>query len=280
MPWEYLNLFFTVAASVVMAYTPIRSGFTGPSAKIGGSSDYHIDLKMLESLPIGERVKAVDTLAKKYASIGREIEFSNEGVAGQRWNPEADLATRVDLLNRAAAAHSKRPGWQSLDFYVPFKGKSRFDKGAVEDASIFLPGVAGGSVRRGTAKDYGYFSESLDPKGNVLFRVGHGNIDRPEANENMVISQLPQKPSTPPLQQTVSSQDNLAAYRQGLFDALGMTQPQQKEKEKPSLTQSLLSGVLANAFQGNPFMRNYMQQNPYMQGRSQSTADFLSGLLG
>jgi hypothetical protein len=251
-----------------MAYTPIRSGFTGPSAKIGGSSDYHIDLKMLESLPIGERVKAVDSLARKYASIGREIEFSNQAVAGQR------------LRNRAGMAHSKRPGWQSLDFYVPFKGKSRFDKGAVEDASIFLPGVAGGSVRRGTAKDYGYFSESLDPKGNVLFRVGHGNIDRPEANENMVISQLPQKPSTPPLQQTVSSQDNLAAYRQGLFDALGMTQPQQKEKEKPSLTQSLLSGVLANAFQGNPFMRNYMKQNPYMQGRTQSTTDFLSGLLG
>lgn len=263
-----------------MAYTPIRSGFTGPSAKIGGSSDYHIDLKMLESLPIGERVKAVDSLARKYASIGREIEFSNQGVAGQRWNPEADLATRVDLLNRAGAAHSKRPGWQSLDFYVPFKGKSRFDKGAVEDASIFLPGVAGGSVRRGTAKDYGYFSESLDPKGNVLFRVGHGNIDRPEANENMVISQLPQKPSAPPLQEKVSSQDNLAAYRQGLFDALGMTKPQEEKKQKLSLTQSLLSGVLANAFQGNPFMRNYMQQNPYMQGRTQSTTDFLSGLLG
>ena len=138
-----------------MAYTPIRSGFTGPSAKIGGSSDYHIDLKMLESLPIGERVKAVDSLARKYASIGREIEFSNQGVAGQRWNPEADLAARVDLLNRAGAAHSKRPGWQSLDFYVPFKGKSRFDKGAVEDASIFLPGVAGGSVRRGCRRRAG-----------------------------------------------------------------------------------------------------------------------------
>ncbi len=245
MFWEYLNLFFIVATFVVMAYTPIRSGFTGPSAKIGGSSDYHIDLKMLESLPIGERVKAVDSLARKYASIGREIEFSNQGVSGQRWNPEADLATRVDLLNRASAAHSQRPGWQSLDFYVPFKGKSRFDKGAVEDASIFLPGVAGGSVRRGTAKDYGYFSESLDPKGNVLFRVGHGNIDRPEANENMVISQLPQKPSAPPLQEKVSSQDNLAAYRQGLFDALGMTKPQEEKKQKLSLTQSLLSGVLS-----------------------------------
>ena len=280
MLWEYLNLFFTVAASVVMAYTPIRSGFTGPSAKIGGSSDYHIDLKMLGSLPIEDRVKVFDSLAKKYSEIGRQIEFSNEGVAGQRWNPEADLATRVDLLNRAAEAHSKRPGWDSFDFYVPFKGKSRFDKGAVEDASIFLPGVPGGSVRRGTAKDYGYFSESLDPKGNVLFRVGHGNIDRPEANENMVISQLPEKPSTPPLQQKVSSQGNLAAYRQGIIDAFGLTQPQQKEKEKPSLTQSLLSGVLSKAFQGNPFMRTYMQQNPYMQGRSQSTADFLSGLLG
>ena len=74
-----------------MAYTPVRSGFTGPSAKIGGSSDYHIDLKLLQSLPVAERVKAVDSLAQQYRSIGREIEFSNAAVSGQRWDPHKRL---------------------------------------------------------------------------------------------------------------------------------------------------------------------------------------------
>jgi hypothetical protein len=183
-----------------MAYVPIRSGFTGPSAKIGGSTDYHIDLKMLESLPIAERVKALDTLAKQYRGLGREIEFSNPAVSGKRWNPEADLSDRVALLNQAAAAHahSKHPGWQSLDFYVPFKGKSRFDKGAVEDASIFLPGIAGGKVRRASGGGYGYYSESLNPAGQVVFRVGHGNIDRPEqGNELNVLGPTPAAPQLP-----------------------------------------------------------------------------------
>lgn len=173
-----------------MTYTPVRSGFTGPSAKIGGSTDYHIDLKLLESLPVAERVKALDALASQYRSIGREIEFSNPSVAGARWSSEADLADKVDLLNRAAAAHahSRHPGWQSVDFYVPFKGKSRFEKGAVEGASIFIPGVPGGKVTRGEGDGYGYFSEASDPSGRVLFRVGHGDISRPEGEPVIAVS--------------------------------------------------------------------------------------------
>lgn len=186
----------------IMSYVPIRSGFTGPSAKIGGSTDYHIDLKLLESLPIGERVKALDALAKQYRSLGRDIEFSNPAVSGKRWNPEANLSDRVQLLNQAAAAHShsRHPGWQSLDFYVPFRGKSRFDSGAVEDASIFIPGVTGGKVRRGAGGGYGYYSESLNPAGQVIFKVGHGNVDRPEQGNELAIPSAPQlSPAAPQL---------------------------------------------------------------------------------
>lgn len=226
-----------------MSYVPIRSGYTGPSAKIGGSTDYHIDLKLLESLPIGERVKALDTLAKQYRSIGREIEFSNPAVSGRRWNPESDLSDRVQLLNQAAAAHahSQHPGWQSLDFYVPFKGKSRFDPGAVEDASIFIPGVAGGKVKRSSGGGYGYFSESLNPQGQVIFRVGHGNIDRPEQEAELAIPGAPQLP--------------------GPQVAQGQTQQQQQpeaqisDKEflekyiKENLESQLMSGMLSEMFQ-------------------------------
>ena len=193
-----------------MSYTTARSGFTGPSAKIGGSTDYHIDLKLLQSLPMAEQVKMVDALGRQYKSIGREIEFSNPAVSGQRWNLTADLSDKIDLLNRASAAHSHNlhQGWNSLDFYVPFKGKSRFDKGAVEDASIYLPVTAGGSVRRGSGGGYGYYSEALNPGGQVVARVGHGNIDRPELDGDLSIPmEVPSAPELPSPNKTKAEED-------------------------------------------------------------------------
>ena len=172
-----------------MSYLTTRAGFTGPAGKMGSGAPHHIDLKLLQSLPIAEQVKMVDAVARQYQANGRELEFSNAAVSGARWNPAADLSDKVDLLNRAAKAHShsQHSGWNSLDFYVPFKGKSRFDKGAVEDASIYLPVVAGGKVRRGSGGGYGYFSEALDPQGRMIARVGHGNIDRPEKDGDITI---------------------------------------------------------------------------------------------
>lgn len=150
-----------------------------------------------------------------------------------------------------------------------------------------------GDRRMHWGEDYGFEEGTqlrfLGPGSVATYsgRGGAGNVSSlrlPSGYEleTFHLSELPEASTTRKSDspKTTSAQDTLTAYRQGIFDALGMTQPQQKEKEKPSLTQSLLSGVLANAFQGNPFMRNYMKQNPYMQGRTQSTTDFLSGLLG
>lgn len=177
-----------------------RSGFTGPSERIGGSSPYHIDLKILSALPLQEKIRALDSLARQYSSIGREIEFSNQAVSSQRWNPNASPEEKKALLEAATKAHATRPGWDPLDFYVPFKGKSRFDTGAVEGASIFIPGVPGGKIRRGAGGGYGYFSEAMDPSGRVVFRVGHGDINRPEQESEIVVAQqaAPQPGTTKP----------------------------------------------------------------------------------
>jgi hypothetical protein len=164
-----------------------RSGFTGPSERIGGSSPYHIDLKILSNLPLSEKIRALDSLAAQYKSIGREIEFSNQAVSGRRWNPNATPEEKKALFEAASAAHRPRPGWDPLDFYVPFAGKSRFDQGAVEGASIFIPGVPGGKITRGSGGGYGYFSEALDPSGRVVFRVGHGDINRPEEQGEVLV---------------------------------------------------------------------------------------------
>ena len=173
-----------------------RSGFTGPSERIGGSSPYHIDLKILSELPIAEKIRALDSLANQYKSIGRQIEFSNEAVSGRRWDPTAPIEDKVALFEAVRGAHAPRQGWDPLDFYVPFKGKSRFDEGAVEGASIYIPGVPGGKITRGSGGGYGYFSESQDPSGRVVFRVGHGDINRPEEQTEILVAEGQPKPPT------------------------------------------------------------------------------------
>lgn len=173
-----------------------RSGYTGPSERIGGSSPYHIDLKILSQLPISEKIRALDSLANQYKSIGRQIEFSNEGVAGRRWDPTASLEDKVALFEAVRGAHAPRAGWDPLDFYVPFAGKSRFDPGAVEGASIYIPGVPGGKITRGSGGGYGYFSEALDPSGRVVFRVGHGDTNRPEEQTEVLVAEQASAPPT------------------------------------------------------------------------------------
>jgi hypothetical protein len=239
-----------------MAYSVHRSGYTGPSGKIGGSTDYHIDLKMLQSLPIAERVKAMDAVANQYNALGRNVEFSNAAVSGRRWDPTANLADKVDLLERASGAHShsRHPGWDSFDFYVPFKDKRRFDKGAVEDASIYIPGIAGGKIRRGSGGGYGYFSEALDPSGKVVFRVGHGNVDRPEAEtEILVAAGQPQVAASTGSTNTTDPQENLKRYIQDNLQSTLMQQllaPQQQTDHKAIMGQMMQAmgglGILQN----------------------------------
>lgn len=240
-----------------MAYSVNRSGYTGPSDKIGGSSPYHIDWKALKSLPAIEKVKAMDALANQYGSHGREIEFSNNAVAGRRWNTAADLSDKIDLLERAAAAHahSQSPGFDSFDFYVPFKGKSRFDKGAVEDASIYIPGIAGGKIRRGSGGGYGYFSEALDPSGKVVFRVGHGNVDRPETETEVLIptGQVVSPGATTDANTAETRQDFLKRYMQDQMQTTMMQQllnPPQRTDHRATMEQMMQAmgglGVLQN----------------------------------
>lgn len=172
-------------------YLPtFRSSYTGESQNIGKSSPHHTDLKILASLPWQEKIRAVDSLAQKYDSNGRRIEFSNRGVAGRVWDVNATPEQKKALYEAATRAHAHRPGWDALDFYVPFKtAKDRFQQGAVEGASIYIPGVPGGKITRGSGGGYGYFSEAQDPSGRVVFRVGHGDINRPETETEIAVAQ-------------------------------------------------------------------------------------------
>ena len=235
-------------------YSTERSGFTGPR------DEYHIDLKLSQSLPILERVKKFDALAKQYQAIGRDIEFSNTAVSGRRYNPSAEISEKIDLLNAASAAHShsKHPGWDSFDYYVPFKGKSRFDKGVVEGASIYLPTVAGGKVRRGSGGGYGYYSESLDPSGRVIARVGHGDIDRPEAGDVNVLGQAPPALNLPPASEEPAQTPTQQLPQVTIVDLRKKDQPSKTFAE--SYRDQLLAGILnpSNNTGASPVMFNPM----------------------
>ena len=150
---------------------------TGASAYIGGSSDYHIDTKFSKSLSMEDRVAMMDKLAAAYAARGRKIEFSNQGVANKVYDPTADLAVKVDLLRRAQSAHghSRHSNYDSIDYYIPSTGETRYGKSA-EGAEILVPTVEGGKITYSQGGGYGAFITLTDEKGKVLLKTGHGDV--------------------------------------------------------------------------------------------------------
>lgn len=189
-------------ANAIQYLPTFRRGFTGPAGRIGSGTEFHIDSQILKNLPEIEKIRAMDSKARQYAQNNRVIEFSNEGVAGRTWNPDAPLEEKIQLYRAATASHAPRPGvWDRLDYYVPFQGENRFGK-SVEGASIYIPGIPGGKIRSSSGGGYGYFSEAMDPSGRVVFRVGHGDVSRPEAEAEIIVGEQaalpPQSAETQP----------------------------------------------------------------------------------
>ena len=109
-----------------MAYSVQQIGITGPKNRIGGSSPYHIDTKFAGNLTMEQVRDRFDVIAQKYKSLGRNIEFSNQGVADEVYSLDSTPEERLALLQRAAGAHANRPGWHSFDYYAPNIGQNRF----------------------------------------------------------------------------------------------------------------------------------------------------------
>ena len=165
----------------------IDTGYvTGPSNKIGGSSDYHIDAKFSKSMSNDQMIDMMDMIAIGYLREGREIEFSNKGVAGFHWNIGLSRDQKLDLIKRVRNAHRPTNGFYSIDYYTPMVGTNRFDKknSKVEGAPILAPRIEGTTIQRytgeGDPKDddgYGKFLHIVDEEGNIIMKMGHGDID-------------------------------------------------------------------------------------------------------
>ena len=180
-----------------MGYKLYESGITGPSAHIGGSSEFHIDSKFSTKLGEEEARRRFEEKVKKYNSLGRVVEFSNKGVADEIYDMSLDDDKRADLFRRAYGAHAPREGYYSLDYYAPTKGNNRFHKSA-EGAPIFAIGAEDGRRETGTGGGYGFYSIMYDKDGNITGKVGHGDDRYPNADgKPMSIGSVPD-PSTPP----------------------------------------------------------------------------------
>ena len=156
-------------------------GRTGPSQYTGGygsQGDYHIDTKFSHLMPEAQRVQKFTELAQKAASEGRRFEFSNKGVAGLVFDPNASLEDRTALYRRAVGAHAARSGFDSLDYYTVAGKDNRFGRSA-EGAPIYMPGVEGGKITASSGGGYGKFAYVTGPKGNVLIKTGHADTRYP-----------------------------------------------------------------------------------------------------
>lgn len=156
--------------------------FTGPRANIGGSSSNHIDTKISSSLSWEEIDSYFMQMAEAYQQQGRRIEFSNSAVSGQVYDPTAEQADRIRLLQRVSAAHSHSvtQGFHSFDYYIPQGNDARSESAnsSSAGAEMYLPSVAGGRVEYGSGGRYGNFANIYDANGNMIIRTGHGDNRR------------------------------------------------------------------------------------------------------
>jgi len=153
---------------------------TGPSKNIGGSAPYHIDAKFSKSMSDDQMIDMMDMLALGYLQQNREIEFSNKGVKGFHWNVGLSREQKLDLIKRVRNAHEPREGFHSIDYYVPLVGGAAEDVSA-EGAPILAPRIEGTTIKRFTDPDrvegYGKYVNIVDENGNIIMRIGHGDVN-------------------------------------------------------------------------------------------------------
>lgn len=176
-----------------MAYTLFESGRTGPSQNIGGSDDYHIDSKFSTSLGAENARRMFEEKVKRYNSLGRNVEFSNEGVAGNVYDMSLSDDDRGQLFDKAQRSHAARDGWYSLDYYAPKQGFDRYHESA-EGAPIFAIGLNDGRRETGIGGGYGFHSLMYDNAGQLIAKVGHGD-DRFPTSTDEISLQLPSSQS-------------------------------------------------------------------------------------
>jgi hypothetical protein len=175
-----------------MNYAALEIGSTGPAGYIGRGDEHHIDTKFSRKNSLENIVKQFDTLSRAYKKVGRNIEFSNPGVANLVYDENKPFEDKLSLIKRATDAHghSVHSDFYSLDYYAPKIGDTRWDSSA-EGAPIFVVGKVGSQVKGGSGGGYGNFAYALDDDGNILSKSGHGDTRKAVFSGGMLKAALP-----------------------------------------------------------------------------------------
>ena len=177
---------------------------TGPEGRIGAGTEYHLDTKFSKDTSLEDRIKLLDQLAKGYRARGREIEFSNDAVAGTVYNPDASMEEKTALLKRvhAAHSHSSHADYDSIDYYIPKISDEKGRRGkSAEGAEILMPTMQDAQLRYGQSGGYGAFVDMVDKDGKIIMTTGHGDIRGARSGTVDLSPPKPAKPSVEPVEE-------------------------------------------------------------------------------
>ena len=177
---------------------------TGPEGRIGAGTEYHLDTKFSKDTSLEDRIKLLDQLAKGYRARGREIEFSNDAVAGTVYNPDASMEEKTALLKRvhAAHSHSSHADYDSIDYYIPKISDEKGRRGkSAEGAEILMPTMQDAQLRYGQSMGYGAFVDMVDKDGKIIMTTGHGDVRGARTGTVDLSPSKPAKPSVEPVQE-------------------------------------------------------------------------------
>ena len=124
---------------------------------------------------------------------------------------------------------------------------------------------------------YGNLATFTTPDNRYEIGVGHMKTLGKEGSVGGLpaVAQPGTQPQTSDLQR---ENDILRAYAYGA----GMRLPQEEKKKdfKTTFREQLIGQMLDQALNPSAFLPNYVSQNPFLQGQSSATNDFLGGLFG
>ena len=156
----------------------------GKAHTIGSGTEFHVDINfnhLYRAGKIDQIVELMDAKAHGYAEQGYRIEFSNEGVAGEIWNPDATPEQKEALAIRVIKAHDHSKN-DSMDYYIVHESEKNRFSARGEDAGnrpFVLPVAEGWTIDYGTASNYGNFAIVRNEHGEEMYRIGHGDNTLP-----------------------------------------------------------------------------------------------------
>jgi hypothetical protein len=173
--------------------TGFRSGLkTGPEGRIGAGTGYHVDARFVTGLSLKDKIAMMDSMASAHAAEGYVMEFSGVGVSNLRWNPNASQKEKEELAKRVLVSHhSARAGYEPFDYFIVkqnvknrFVGGSDLSVSGIAGANIMAPKISGGTFEyQAEPGGYGRFLVIRDKNGNLVMKIGHGDLGLPSPRE-------------------------------------------------------------------------------------------------